>query len=61
MADMLLCEVTGKLCFSCVISMAINDGVLFLDNGGLPGVGHFCCAVQIALLDSNLAIHSGYT
>jgi hypothetical protein len=42
-ADMLLCEVTGKLCFFCAISMAVADTVLFLARtGGLPGVEHFC-------------------
>jgi hypothetical protein len=41
-ADMLLCEVTGKLCFYCAVSMAVADTVLFLArSGGLSGVEHF--------------------
>jgi hypothetical protein len=41
-ADILLCEVTGKLCFYCAVSMAVADTVLFLArSGGLSGVEHF--------------------
>jgi hypothetical protein len=57
-ADMLLCEVTGKLCFFCVISMAVAITVLFLENRRLARCGTFLCVVQIALLDNRLAVHS---
>jgi uncharacterized membrane protein len=60
-ADMLLCEVTGKLCFFCVISMAVVITVLFLENRRLAPCGTFLCVVQIALLDNRLSIYSGYT
>jgi hypothetical protein len=59
---MLLCEVTGKLCFFCAISMAVADTVLSLARvGGLSGVEHFCVLPVAALRHHLSDMFLGYT